>query len=52
MLLNRRNDIAHGTARTGLEEREYSKLEQAVTLVIDGVVATISEAVVRKAYLP
>lgn len=52
MLLNRRNDIAHGTARKGLEEVEYSKLEQAVSLVIDGVVTAISEAVSRKAYLP
>jgi hypothetical protein len=51
MLLNRRNDIAHGTAREGLEEVEYFKLEQAVTLVIDGVVATISDAVIRKKYL-
>lgn len=50
-LLNRRNDIAHGTAKAGIEESEYGKLEQAVSKVVDGIVKAVSEAVVCKAYL-
>lgn len=51
MLLARRNDVAHGTAKQGLDERDYAKLEDAVTGVIDGIVHAISDAVSRKAYL-
>lgn len=51
-LLNRRNDIAHGTAKGGLDEKEYGQLEQAVTLVIDGLARAISEGVARQSYLP
>ena len=49
-LLNRRNAVAHGTARAGLEEKEYAQLEQAVMLVVDGIVVAISEAVAKQAY--
>jgi hypothetical protein len=51
MLLNRRNDVAHGTAKEGLEEREYATLEEAVERVLDGIVRAISDAVSNKAYL-
>ncbi len=51
LLLNRRNDVAHGTAKAGLEEKEYAKLAQAVSLVVDGIVTAISDAVVRKVFL-
>lgn len=50
-LLNRRNDVAHGTAKFGLDEKEYGQLEQAVTLVVDGLVKSISDAVLKQAYL-
>lgn len=50
-LLNRRNDVAYGTAKAGLEEKEYGQLEQAVTLVIDGLVKAVSDAVAGQAYL-
>lgn len=50
-LLNRRNDVAHGTAKSGLEEKEYTSLEQAVTLVVDDLVKAISEAVSKRHYL-
>ncbi len=50
-LLNRRNDVAHGTAKAGLEEKEYANLEQAVSLVIDEIVKAISDAIASKAYL-
>lgn len=51
MLLNRRNDVAHGTAKAGLDEKEYEKLEQAVSSVVNGIMKEISEAVVRKAHV-
>ena len=51
LLLNRRNDVAHGSAKPGLEEKEYESLEKAVSLVVDGIVKAISDAVVRKLYL-
>lgn len=51
LLLNRRNDVAHGTARAGLDEKEYATLEQAVSLVVDGIVKAIFDAMACKAYL-
>ena len=50
-LLRRRNDVAHGTAKDGLEEKDYVGLEQAVLLVIDGLVQAISHAVANRMYL-
>jgi hypothetical protein len=50
-LLNRRNDVAHGTAKGGPEAKEYANLEQAVSLVVDGIVKAIFDAVARKVYL-
>jgi hypothetical protein len=50
-LLKRRNSVAHGTEKAGLEEKDYAKLEQAVLLVVDGLVKALSDAVVGKAYL-
>lgn len=50
-LLARRNDVAHGTAKSGLEEKEYSNLEQAVNLVVDDLVKMITQAVTSKSYL-
>ena len=49
-LLNRRNSVAHGSERGGLEEREYANLEQTVNLVLDDLVKAISEAVAREDY--
>ncbi len=51
LLLNRRNDVAHGTAKAGLEEKEYADLEQAVLMTVDGIVKAIYDAVARKAYM-
>jgi hypothetical protein len=50
-LLQRRNDVAHGSARVGLTEKDYAKLEQAVTLVIDDLVQAVSRAVSEQHYL-
>lgn len=51
LLLNRRNGVAHGTAKTGIEEKEYAKLEEAVSSVVDGIVKAIFDAIARKVYL-
>ena len=50
-LLQRRNDVAHGSARVGLTEKDYAKLEQAATLVIDDLVQAVSRAVSEQHYL-
>jgi hypothetical protein len=50
-LLQRRNDIAHGSAKDGLNESDYISLEQAVSSVVDDVVKAISNAVSGQAYL-
>jgi hypothetical protein len=50
-LLKRRNDVAHGTAKSGLDEKDYTSLEQAVHLVVDDIVKAICEAVAKRQYL-
>ena len=50
-LLNRRNAVAHGTEKGGIEEKEYNDMERAVTQVIDGLVMAISDAVAKQVYL-
>jgi hypothetical protein len=50
-LLNRRNAVAHGTAKNGLEEKDYAALEQAVNLVVDDMVKAICDAVAKQLYL-
>lgn len=51
LLLKRRNDISHGSARDGLAEKDYESLEAAVSSTVDSVVLAITAAVSRKAYL-
>jgi hypothetical protein len=50
-LLRRRNAVAHGSERDGLDEKDYAELEQAVALVVDGLVQSISHAVAEQLYL-
>jgi hypothetical protein len=50
-LLQSRNDVAHGSARVGLTEKDYAMLEQAVTLVIDDLVQAVSRAVSEQHYI-
>ena len=50
-LLKRRNDVAHGTARQGIDARDYNELEQAVWGVVDGLVSVVSSAVIEQQYL-
>jgi len=49
-LLRRRNDVAHGTAKYGLDEKVYRELEQAVHSVVDDLTRVICDAVTEQAY--
>lgn len=49
-LLNKRNDVAHGTAKEGFEEKEYADVEVAVSRFVDGLVTAITGAVAQRAY--
>lgn len=49
-LLLRRNDVAHGTAKDGLDEPTYRELEQAVNAVVEDLIRVISEAVTKQQY--
>lgn len=50
-LLQRRNDVAHGMKKDGLEDRDYSRLEKAVREVTDNIVAAVTAALRARAYL-
>ncbi len=50
-LLKRRNDVAHGTARDGIDVTDYDTLEKAVKEIVDSLVAALSTALARQAYL-
>ncbi len=49
-LLHRRNDVAHGTAKAGLDEQVYRELEEAVYVVVDDLVRAICEAISKQLY--
>jgi hypothetical protein len=49
-LLNRRNNVAHGSGRASLDAKTFGDLEQAVTLVLDELIQAISKAVVDQTY--
>ncbi len=49
-LLNKRNDVAHGSRRLGFEEKEYAEVEAAVARAVDGLVSAITDAAARRAY--
>jgi len=49
-LLRRRNDVAHGTAKDGLDEKVYRELEQAVNCVVDDLVRVICVAISGQLY--
>lgn len=50
-LLNKRNAIAHGSTRLGVEEDDYNKLEAAVLNIMDEVVKLLFDTLRRKLYL-
>ena len=51
ILLKRRNDVAHGTAREGLNRESYNALEDAVRKVVDALVAATTGALSRQLFL-
>lgn len=50
-LLNKRNSVAHGSTRLGIEEDDYNKLEGAVLDIMTDVVKLLFESLSRKVYL-
>jgi hypothetical protein len=50
-MLKRRNDVAHGTARGGIGGKDYDALEKAVKEVADALVAALTTALTKQAYL-
>lgn len=50
-LLHFRNDVAHGSRRSGYSQREYEELEVVVFQVIDEITGIVSSAVRDKSYL-
>lgn len=50
-LLNKRNAVAHGSTRQGVEEDDYNKLEAAVLNIMDDVVKLLFESLRRRVYL-
>jgi hypothetical protein len=50
-LLNRRNNIAHGSTRLGIDEVEFDKLEKAVMDIMEEVVKVLFDWLRTKKYL-
>jgi hypothetical protein len=50
-LLNRRNNIAHGLDRDGMDAMKFSDLQRAVYDVIDSLLSMVMKALREKAYL-
>jgi hypothetical protein len=50
-LLNKRNAVAHGSTRQGVEEDEYNKLEASVLDIMSDVVKLLFESLRRRVYL-
>jgi len=50
-LLNKRNAVAHGATRLGVEEDDYDKLEAAVMDIMSDVIKMLFESLRRKVYL-
>ena len=50
-LLHKRNSVAHGSTRQGVEEDDYNKLEAAVLDVMSELVKLLFESLRRKFYL-
>ena len=50
-LLEKRNSIAHGSGKEGLEEKEYSEVETASFTVMEKILKLVIEALENKTYL-
>jgi len=50
-LLNRRNNIAHGVERAGIDETEYQSLEKVTTEVMTSVMTEITRALAERRFV-
>jgi RiboL-PSP-HEPN len=50
MLLRRRNNIAHGVERNGIDEKSYEKIETAVFAIMDDLMGLVVEAVKNESF--
>ena len=50
-LLGKRNNIAHGSGKEGLTEKEYSEVEKATFTIMKEIMKLVIEALEKKAYL-
>jgi len=50
MLLNRRNNIAHGAERRGLEQPDYQKLEGAVFQIMEDLMELVMDSIRNERY--
>ena len=50
-LLNRRNNIAHGVERGGIDEAEYQSLEKVTTVLMTSVMAEITRALAERRFV-
>ncbi len=50
-LVNLRNDIAHGSAKEGIEAKSYEELRTAAAEVMTGLSVAITDALIRKQFL-
>src|SRR5262249_31564989 len=50
-LLNKRNAVAHGATRVGVEEDDYNELESAVLYMMNEIIKLLFESLRCKSYL-
>ncbi|RAN80579.1 MAE_28990/MAE_18760 family HEPN-like nuclease [Bacillus sp. SRB_331] len=50
-LLNRRNNIAHGTEGKGISEEEYTQVKEATFGIMNGLIHLIMDALKEKKFL-
>lgn len=50
-LLNRRNAVAHGASKDGVQESSYRKLSSVVTELMEALIRAIVDAVERQSHL-
>ncbi|MNU00538.1 hypothetical protein D3C72_2436890 [compost metagenome] len=51
LLLNKRNNVAHGAIKEGIKERDYEKIEKATFIIMNELKKLIMQALTDKLYL-
>lgn len=49
-LLNARNDIAHGKMKSGVEEKDYNRIEKATLATMRGIISLIMDSLTNNKY--